>query len=58
MEIIKSISTKSCESDAIPTPVLKGVLALMKMPLTTLINLVPEEGIFNETWKVAIICHS
>ena len=48
--------TKSCESDAIPTQVLKGVLPLIITPLTTLINLALEEGIFAETWKVAIIC--
>ena len=48
--------TKSCESDAIPTPVLKGILPVLITPLTTLINLALEEGIFAETWKVAIIC--
>ena len=53
--MIKSMPTKSQESDAIPTQVLKGVLPLIIMPLTTLINLALEEGIFTETWKVAII---
>ena len=55
MEIIKSMPTKSCESDAFATQVLKGILPLIITPLTTLINLALEEGIFTETWKVAII---
>ena len=55
MEIIKSMPTKSYESDAIPTQVLEGVLPLIITPLTTLINLALEEDIFTDTWKVAII---
>ena len=56
MEIIKSMPTKSCESDAITTQILKGVLPLIITLLTTLINLALKKGIFVETWKVAIIC--
>ena len=54
-EIIKFMPTKSCESDAIPNQVIKGVLPLMTIPLTILVNLALEEGIFTETWKVSII---
>ena len=54
-EIITSMPTKSCQSDAITTQFLKGVLPLIITPLTTLINLALEEGIFAETWTVAII---
>ena len=49
------MQTKSCESYAIPTQVLKGVLPLIITLLTTLINLPLEEVMFAETWKVAII---
>ena len=56
MEIIKSMPTESCESDAIPTQGLTEVLPLIITQLTTLINLALEEDILAETWKVAIIC--
>ena len=56
MKILKSILTKSCENDAIPTQDLKRLLPLIITLLTTLINLALEEDIFAETWKVAIIC--
>ena len=55
IETIKSMPTKPCESDAIPSQVLKGVLPLIITPLTTVINLALGEGIFTESWKVAII---
>ena len=47
---------KTCESDAIPTQILKGVLPHIITPLTTLINLSLQEGVFAESWKMAIIC--
>ena len=47
---------QTCESDAIPTQVLKGVLPLIITPLMTLINLSLQEGCFAESWKMAIIC--
>ena len=51
MEIIKSMQTKSHESDAIPTQVIKEVLPLIITPPASLINLTLEEGMFTETWK-------
>ena len=58
MEIIKSVATKSCESDAIHTQFLKGVLPLIITLLKTLINLALDEGIFAETWKELLSAHS
>ena len=47
---------KTCKSDAIPPEVLKGVLPFIITPLMTLINLSLQEGVFAESWKMAIIC--
>ena len=54
-EIIKPMPVTTCKSDVIPTQVLKGVLPLIITPLTTLINLSLQEGVFAESWKMVIV---
>ena len=47
--------TKSCESDAIPTSLLKEILPAVAPSLTKIINISLEHGIFVAAWKIAII---
>ena len=47
--------TKSCESDAILTSLLKEILPALAPSLAKIINISLEHGIFASSWKVAII---
>ena len=47
--------TKSCESDAISTSLLKEILPAVAPSLAKIINISLEQGIFAASWKVAII---
>ena len=47
--------TKSCESDAVPTSLLKEILLAVAPSLAKIINISLEHDIFAVTWKVAII---
>ena len=47
--------TKSCESDAIPTSLLKEILPALTPSLAKIINISLEHGTFASSCKVAII---
>ena len=44
-----------CESDIIPTKLLKGVLPTIIPALTKIANLSINNGVFSEQWKSAIV---
>ena len=54
-ECIRSMASKSCELDAIPTRILKQVLNTVIEPITRIVNVSLEEGIFASKWKTAIV---
>ena len=47
--------TKSCESDAIPTSLLKEILPKLAPTLAQIANISLQHGVFADSWKVAII---
>ena len=53
--IIRSMASKSCEFDPIPTTLLKDILSSFIKPITTIIHISLQHGIFASTWKVAVI---
>jgi hypothetical protein len=53
--IITKMATKSCELDAIPTEILKKGLNGLLPVITNLVNISLKEGVFAESWKVAIV---
>ena len=53
--IIGSMASKSCESDALPTEVLKEHLDVLLKPLLNIINTSLLQGYFPQCWKEAII---
>ena len=53
--VIRGMPTKSCESDAIPTSLLKEILPAVTPSLAKIINISVEHGIFAAAWKIAII---
>ena len=53
--IVKSLSSKSCELDVIPTNLLKDILPSILPIITRLINTSLREGLYVETWKLAIV---
>ena len=53
--IIKSMVSKSCELDVIPTALLKDILPHIIDTLVKIINASLEQGDFAEKWKVAIV---
>ena len=55
MSIIKSMSSKSYELDAIPTTLLKDILCHIIDTLLKIINAFLEEEVFAEKWKVAVL---
>ena len=52
---IRNMASKSCELDAIPTTTLKQVLDTVLAPLTRIVNVSLENGIFASKWKTAIV---
>ena len=54
-QIIVSLGTKSCESDAIPTKLLKENLDVLLPPLLNIMNESLAQGVFPAPWKQAII---
>ena len=52
---IRSMASKSCELDAIPTTTLKQVLDTVIGPITSIVNVSLEKGIFASKWKTAIV---
>ena len=47
--------TKKCESDIMPTKLLKEILPTIIPALTKITNLSIKNGVFSEKWKSAII---
>ena len=56
-KLIKGMSTKSCELDAMPTNILKNDIILKKIlpVITKLINLSLQQGVFAKEWKISIV---
>ena len=54
-EIINSMHSKSCELDAIPTPLLKRLTHKCLPLITKIVNISLTQGIFSDDWKVAIV---
>ena len=52
---INSMHSKSCELDAIPTPLLKRLIHKCLPFITKIINISLIQGIFSDDWKVAIV---
>ena len=53
--IIRSMPSKSCETDCIPTNLLKQILPKIITALTNVVNLSLETGQFAVHWKTAIV---
>ena len=51
-KIIMGMASKSCESDLVPTTLLKEILPKVIRPITEIINTSLEFGIFASQWKV------
>ena len=49
------MASKSCELDAIPTTTLKQVLDTIIVPITRIVNVLLENGLFAPKWKTAIV---
>ena len=49
------MASKSCESDPVPTNLLKEILPQVIKPMTKIINTSLESGIFASQWKVALV---
>ena len=54
-KIISSLATKSCELDIMPSKLLKEVLPEILPIITRIVNLSLVNGVFTDSWKVAII---
>ena len=50
---IRSMASKSCELDAMPTTTFKQVLDTVIGPITSIVNVSLENGIFISKWKTA-----
>ena len=55
VKIIRSMPTKSCETDAIPTMLLKQILDKVGGTITSIVNISLTEGVFAINWKTAIV---
>lgn len=49
------MASKGCESDAIPTSMLKKILPSILDLITEIVNTSLESGIFVSSWKTAIV---
>lgn len=54
-KMINSMASKSCESDSIPTVLLKEILPHVIEIITDIVNTSLKEGVFVQKWKVAIV---
>lgn len=52
---IKSMPTKTCENDIIPTKLLKQILDKIGSIITSIVNLSLSGGVFAKDWKSAIV---
>ena len=55
VNVIKGMTSKSCEIDPIPTTLLKDILPSINKLITNIINISLQHGVFATTWKVAVI---
>ena len=54
-KIIMGMASKSCESDPIPTTLLKEILPQVIKLITKIINTSLQSGIFTSQWKAALV---
>ena len=54
-KIIKEMKTKSCELDFLPTSLFKKALPYVINTITSIMNVSLEQGVFPDSWKIAII---
>ena len=54
-KIIMGMASKSCESDQVPTTLLKEILPQVVRLITEIINTSLEFGIFASQWKVTLV---
>ena len=54
-KVIIGMASKSCESDPVPTNLLKEILPQVIKPITKIINTSLESGTFASQWKVALV---
>ena len=54
-KVIKGMASKSCEIDPIRTTLLKDILPFIIKPITNIINISMQFGVFAKTWKVVAI---
>ena len=52
---IREMASKSCKLDTFPTTTLKQVLDTIIAPITRIVNVLLESGIFASKWKTAIV---
>ena len=52
---VRSMASKLCELDVIPTTILKQGLDTVIVPITTIVNVSLENGNFASKWKTAIV---
>ena len=50
VNVIKGMASKSCEIDPIPTTLPKDILPSIIKPITNIINISLQQGIFAKTW--------
>ena len=55
IKIIWSMPTKTCESDTLPTRLLKQSLDKLGETITAIVNISLRDGVFAKTWKEAIV---
>ena len=54
-KIIKNMASKHCKLDPVLTWLLKEILPFVISPITNIINMSLEQGIFTRQWKVSLI---
>ena len=55
IKIIRSMPTKTCESDTLPTRLLKQSLDKLGETITAIVNISLRDGVFAKTWKEVIV---
>ena len=55
LKLIREMPTKTCDSDIIPTKLLKKILPTIIPALTKIANLSINNGVFSEKWKSATV---
>ena len=55
VNVINGMASKGCEIDPIPTTLLKDILPSIIKPITNIINISLQFGVFAKNWKVAVI---